>query len=110
MDSHTFGNSQSAINLMTILEKPENGRHSHQAARILDKYLKSVKAIMFIPDDAVRSAVLLAWRHRFLDWTIKSNFPDLVRTHLSCSIVTEDRKRRLGNQKEDRKEQRNESI
>jgi len=103
MDSHTFGNSQSAINLMTILEKPENEQHSHQVARILDKYIKSIKAIMFIPDKTIREAVLLAWRKRFLDWVNNNDFPELVRTHLSCAIVTEDRKHRLSNQKENRK-------
>lgn len=87
MDKCTFGNSKGAINLISVLEKPENVPYAHKVSAILSKYSQSMAAIMFIPDKTTRVAVLLEWRHKFLERINKANFPEVVRSHTSNLIV-----------------------
>ena len=87
MDKCTFGNSKAGINLVSILNKPENTGFAHTASRILCKYSASLKSLGFIPTKDIRETSYRLWRNHFLEWVDKSSFPTLVETHIKCVIV-----------------------
>ncbi len=75
----TLGKSQAAINLMSMLQKPEYQGIRHKVLRILTKQICGMKAIMAIKDKVVREATLKMWHDRFVLLVI--NLPEVVKTH-----------------------------
>ena len=104
MDRHTWGNSQSAINLTTILERPEYKECSDRVCRVLSKYMASMKAISYIPDKSTRETVLIMWHNRIVDSV--DDLPEVVRTHFRC--VAKGRLRQLIRESQRRNNDRHE--
>jgi len=87
MDKNTFGGSGAPVNVVSILEKPENRRYTKKTSKILSKYLVSLKAIMFIPDKNTRETALKMWRVNYIGWIESSKFPLVLETHLKCCVI-----------------------
>jgi len=82
MDRYTWGNSQSAINLTTILERPEYQECSGRVCRVLSKYMAAMKSISLIEDKSIRETVLGIWYDRFRGSV--ADLPEVVHSHLLC--------------------------
>lgn len=79
----TFGDSQSAVNLMgSILQQPEYQKYKRTVCRKLSKQIEGMKALMPIENEVVRKATLKMWHDKFLPSI--SNLPEVVKTHTRC--------------------------
>ena len=92
LDNCTFGNSQSSINLVGILNEVENQIYAHTASRILTKYLESLKHLSSLPDKNIRETAYKLWRQHFIERVEKSHFPEVIETHAKCVIIGQYRK------------------
>jgi hypothetical protein len=81
-DKFTFGKAQSAINLMSILEKQEYKEYLPQVMRLLSKQSESLNAVMCIPHEHTRNFTLDMWHRHFA--TLVVGLPEIVRTHTLC--------------------------
>ena len=84
MDKATVGNSQAAINLVTMLQREEYFTFSPKVMRVLSKYFQSTEAIMAISDKTTREAVLRMWHNHFIDRVSLLDVPELIETHTLC--------------------------
>jgi hypothetical protein len=81
IDKFTFGKTQSAINLMGILEK-EHKECLPRVMRLLSRQSESFNAIMHIPHEHTRNFTLDMWHKRFP--MLVAELPEVVRTHTLC--------------------------
>ena len=88
MDKYTFGNSRGAINLITTLQRDENLQYISKVSTILAKFYQTTRAIMFIPDVAVRQTVHQLWHQKFVDQIMRLGMPDVIKSHTRCVLAT----------------------
>jgi len=88
MDKSTFGNYKAAVNLMATLDTPEYSQCAKKVCSLLGRQLTSIKAIMAIPDDTVRKAVLKLWHDRFVSAVSNTEMPEVIKTHTICVATT----------------------
>lgn len=88
MDKFTFGDSKAAVNLMKTLNAPFYSLYARKVCRLLAKQLQSIKAIMAIPDQTIRKAVLKLWHDRFIAIVNNSEMPEVIKTHTLCVATT----------------------
>ena len=94
MDAATFGGSQGAINLVTILNEIGDPKISSRVSRLLGRYLSSTDFLMYIPEKSTRQTVLGLWHKRFIEVVNTSDLPKIVKTHTLCVGVTRHRQLR----------------
>lgn len=82
LDKNTWGNSRSAINLVTILLKPEYQECARRARRVLTKQFEALQSVMDIRCKNIREHSLYMWHERFP--SLLSGLPEIVRTHILC--------------------------
>jgi len=83
MDKYTFGNSQSAQNLMgDILKNPEYEKYSKRVAHLLSKQITIFKSVNCISNEHIRKATLKMWHEHFIP--LCSDLPEVVKTHTLC--------------------------
>ena len=93
IDSCTFGNSKAAINLIKILQNPENSIYCHKVLKILSKYMTAIKSLTFIPQKGTRETALSIWCDSFTTNVNKSSFfPDVIKTHMNNVMIAQKRK------------------
>ena len=79
----TFGDSQSAVNLMgSILQQPEYQKYKDVVCRKLSKQIEKMKAVGAIENQSIREATLKMWHDRFASGV--SGLPEIVKTHTRC--------------------------
>ena len=87
MDFFTFGKTQAAIELSTMLSPEENKHLAEKVSRFLDNYNKGIIELKKIETDSIRRRLFLIWREDCFSNLKKMDLPKEIKSFTRCVAV-----------------------